>query len=428
LEERTKTRLTTMIMATSSALAPVDAYGLLSPFLPALPPAAVSTEPATGLLPLLSPVLRQRVRVFSASSSDPWLRWLCYDAAKAARLTEAVQGGALEPHPVSGEVEVDWDYDVETRYRRADEETLQALVALTELGICFQLVHCIDDPEGGADGWRVGEVSVVERPGPFATFGGASTLDEAERQHREAKQQKLQPRSNGLSVNVTAAAQNDDEDDDAYWSRYDATPARTPAQKASPAPAVGGNTSSNGRGNQVGTRSAAADEEEEDEDDDYFAQYDNVQPAMDNHDPDEEMLVDQAPPPPLGLGAMMTSSAQNGPNNHSPSQSSLFARLNNLNDTTTTNNNNQDDHRAAALLHPRPESSASSGAGSDAVARLEATADRHEKNEFGVKQHVSRSIRSLFLLSKASGIDRDEFEEMVKTELDVLAIMEDQEL
>jgi hypothetical protein len=42
-------------------------------------------------------------------------------------------------------------------------------------------------------------------------------------------------------------------------------------------------------------------------------------------------------------------------------------------------------------------------------------------------QHVSRSIRSLFLLSRASGIDRHEFENLVRAELDILGMVEDQE-
>jgi hypothetical protein len=59
------------------------------------------------------------------------------------------------------------------------------------------------------------------------------------------------------------------------------------------------------------------------------------------------------------------------------------------------------------------------------VAKLEESAGKQEQSEFGVKQHISRSIRSLFLLSRAAGIDRQEFERMVRTELDVLGMVED---
>jgi hypothetical protein len=59
------------------------------------------------------------------------------------------------------------------------------------------------------------------------------------------------------------------------------------------------------------------------------------------------------------------------------------------------------------------------------VAKLEESAEKRDQSEFGVKQHISRSIRSLFLLSRASGIDREEFERMVRTELDVLGMHEE---
>ncbi len=77
-------------------------------------------------------------------------------------------------------------------------------------------------------------------------------------------------------------------------------------------------------------------------------------------------------------------------------------------------------------MHPRPASASSHSSNvSLTVAKLEESAEKQEQSEFGVKQHVSRSIKSLFLLSRASGIDREEFERMVKTELDLLGMMED---
>ncbi|KAL6403170.1 hypothetical protein AUP68_12506 [Ilyonectria robusta] len=312
---------------------------LLAPFLPALPAASMSTQPAIGILPLLSPILRQRVNFLSSSSTEPWLRLLCYDTAKAAKLAEIAQGGSLEPHPVSGEVEVDWDYDAEIRFRRVDQETIQALVVLDSLGLAFQLLHCVGDKEGGGDGWRVGEATVADKPSPFSQFGGFSTLAEAE-----------------------------------------------PSAE-----------------------------------DDYYAQYDDVQPAMDPHDPDE--ATEQAHiAPPLGLSQVK--------NHESPEATELNETqgawtLAELEKTDSNPNSGGDDaDRLSALVHPRPASSASSN-GSQTVAKLEATADKQEQNEFGVKQHVSRSIRSLYFLARSSGINRDEFERLIHTELDVLGMMED---
>ncbi|KAL4730050.1 hypothetical protein ACLX1H_002080 [Fusarium chlamydosporum] len=390
---------------TTTQLPPPDATQLLAPFLPALPPAAISTEPAIGILPLLSPILRQRVKLLSPSSSEPWIRLLCYDKAKVPELVQIAQGGSLEPHPVSGEVEVDWDYDAETRFRRVDEETFQALVALSTLGLAFQLVYCVGDVEGGGDGWRVGEVTVTDKPSPFLQFGGASTIAEAERQFSETQAKKItdiakDTNGHSQSLNDPDGGHEDEEDDDDYWARYDATPARTPAQKS---PAPPSKTTS-----QVGGVRAASAE------DAYFAQYDSVQPAMDNHDPDEEEVAAQIAPP-LGFGQA-----------HDPAEATELNETQGAWTTADVNHkesstaqNGDDSERHAALLHPRPASSASSN-GSETVAKLEASAGKQTQNEFGVKQHVSRSIRSLFLLSRASGIDRHEFENLVRAELDIL--------
>ncbi|KAL7925049.1 hypothetical protein ACQKWADRAFT_284925 [Trichoderma austrokoningii] len=395
-----------------ASITPPDLNGLLAPILPALPTATASTEPAAGILPLLSPILRQRVKLFSAGSTEPWLRLLSYDTAKAAQLTELVQNGSLEPHPVSGEVEVDWDYDVETRYKRLDQETLQALTVLVSIGLAFQLVYCVNDAEGGSDGWRVGEVTAADKAAPFAQFGGVATIAEAEAKFRQPRisEQPSAASPNGSSTSGSDHMEEEDDDDDGYWDRYDATPARTPAVNRSPAPQASASSSATWSAYDA---SAAMND---DDDDDYYAQYDSVQPAMDNHDPDEEAMVRAHIQPPLGLG-----------------------RSNEAVVVTDTNNNihsnqSQDDEmlsaRKLALLHPRPRSSASASSssnGSVTVAKLEASAVKQEKNDFGIKQHVSRSIRSLFLLARSSGIERDEFEQLVKREMDVLSLMEDEE-
>lgn len=324
--------------------------------------------------------------------------------AKVPRLTEAATSDRLEPHPVSGEVEVDWDYDAETRYRRVDEETLQALVALKELHLAFRLVYCVGDPEG--DGWKVGEVSVTEQPLPFSSFGGVSSIAEAERQFKESKESKSKTlQSNNLSTSRAPVSLGDDEDDDDdYWARYDATPARTPAVKRSPAP--------------QSTRGVGATEE-----DDYYAQYDDVQPAMDNHDPDEEAnLQDIAPP--LGLGARPSNVGVNGSDEEEVELNETHGAWTLANPPRSPSSHSQRSGDDPNLLHPHPRPASSAGSNAS-VEKLEAAAAKQEQNDFGVKQHVSRSIKSLFMLSRASGIDREEFERMVRTELDTLGLMED---
>lgn len=378
---------------------------LLTPLLPALPAASLSSQPAPATLPLLSPILRQRVQLFTATSSEPWLKYLTYDKDKDARLSEVARGDRLEPHPVSGEVEIDWDYDSQTQYKRLDEETFQALVVLEDFELFFRLVWCVNDEAGGGDGWRVGEISVPEKSNPFASFGGHRSIEEAE---ATFKSNIAAPVARAPASSNHAAPQEEEDDDDDYWARYDATPARTPQVRRSPAPVSGQQTQA--------TQNLP---DHSQEDDDYYAQYDNVQPAMDNHDPDEAQAAEQfAPPPPLGLQYPSEPAAAPG-------------AADDVNETNggwtfapTPSARSQEEERTAALAHPRPESSASSN-GSNTVLKLEEQAGRQEQSEFGVKQHVSRSIRSLFLLSRAAGIDREEFERMVKTELDVLGMVEE---
>lgn len=401
-------------MPASNIPAPASAT-LLGPLLPALPTATLSTQPAPAILPILAPILRQRVRVFSSDSKEPWLRLLCYDPANVSKLTEIVQGPSLEPHPISGEVEVDWDYDSQVKFRRLDTETLQALVAIPELHLGFQLVYCVGDNDGGGDGWRVAEVLPIDSSSPFETFGGQESIAAADKHHSDLKTQKtasavsstLKP--NGTSHLELPADEEDGDDDDDYWARYDATPSRTPAGQTpaanrSPAP-----TSLQASASNLARGTSAEDA--------YFSQYDGVQPAMDNHDPDEAREL-EALAPPLGLGQV----------DSRPADSPQQAEVSETTGAWTLAEPPRDGQAIDIdLMHPRPASSASSSKGSEAVAKLEESAERQGQSEFGVKQHVSRSIRSLFLLSRSAGIDRAEFESMVRSELDLLGIIEREE-
>ncbi|KAK4033130.1 hypothetical protein C8A01DRAFT_50229 [Parachaetomium inaequale] len=409
-----------------SNIAPPDVRSTVTPVLSALPGAAASTEPATTVLPSLSPILRQRVQLLSSASTEPWIRLLTYEPSKVTQLTAVAHSGNLDPHPVSGEIEVDWDHEVDTMYKRLDQETLQAMVVLKELNLFFRLVYCTGDAEGGGDGWRVGEVGVPDSS-TLASFGGSVNISEAEKLFLATK-----PTSNGLSVNgghvatstnggwsAQATADDDEDEDDDYWARYDATPSRTPAMKRSPAPRAPAQTS---RPDIQRSQSTEAE-------DAYFAQYDSVQPAMDNHDPDEEASLREhaehvGPLPPLGLGEPQPvqangAAAESKDTNGGP----VLAQPIPLKPESVRSSGSRNSQEESwVLAHPRPGSASSNA--SQTVARLEEAAESRQQTEFGVKQHISRSIRSLFLLSRASGIDREEFERMVRTELDVLGMVE----
>ncbi|CAK7264508.1 hypothetical protein SEPCBS119000_001024 [Sporothrix epigloea] len=408
---------------------PLDPREVLAPLLPSLPVAAIASEPASVVLPLLSPILRQRVQFLSGSSSEPWIRLLAYDPAKAAKLAEIARSARFEPHPVSGEIEIDWDSStgnqVETRYKRLDVETLQALVLLRDLAIVVRLVHCEADKEGDSvSGWRVSEVSVPDEPHAFALFGGYATAAEAERAFSEAAASRAThkaeaPKSTSTLVRSPVDEEDEDEDDD-YWARYDATPARTPAVKRSPAP-----YSSKHAPYSHSTATDADADADADADDAYFSQYDSVQPAMDNHDPDEVMDGQESLPSGLTGNTFTSSAIPSIIDREVVKQASS-------NEQAVVDDEYEVDHEwLASLKHPRPASASShssSAGGKSAesavlVTKLEQSAGRQEQSEFGVKQHVSRSIKSLYLLARASGIDRDEFEQLVKMELDMLSML-----
>jgi len=388
---------------------------IISEVLEALAGAAVATQPPEAILTRLTPILRQRVQLLSAGSTEPWLRLLTYDPARVQLLSAIATSTALDPHPVSGEIEVDWDAQVETRYRRLDVETLQILVVLSELNLFFRLLFVVGDPDGG-DGWRVGEVG-VPNPHIIETFGGFPDINEAEKafQATRGTVRAAEPAWSSPAINTD---DDDDNDDDDYWDRYDATPSRTPARtpavKRSPAPQTLAPPS------QLAIPRSQSTEAE----DAYFALYDSVQPAMDNHDPDEEIHLEgyAGPPgPAVAQPARVNSEPATTTERRETSQGPTLAQPIPIKPGSSRSSVSRGSGQGT---HPRPSSSASSNA-SQTVAKLEEVAESRGQTEYGVKQHISRSIRSLFLLSRASGIDREEFERMVRTELDVLGMVED---
>lgn len=330
-----------------------------APLLATLPAAAVSPQPPTALLPLLSPILRQRVQLLASPGSGPWLSLLCYDASQFLKLDTIAKSEKLEAHPVSGHVEVDWEYDVEVQYKRLDEETLQALVVFQELGLTAKLLWCVGDVEGGGDGWRIGAVSVQEGENTW----GSKSIGAAEAEYNVASEKE--------DAGNEGTPEEDDDDD--YWAQYDTTPGTTPAPKLSPAPV--------GDGNQ--------------DEDSYYAQYASVQPAMDNHDPDEDNGVESS----LGKDEVASiygngsAGLQGGDELHSTSNVWSDADLDSY---------QQDRGDRTDILEPRPRSS-----GSDTtVENLERKAEYESNSEVGIKQHIGTTIKSLYRLAKVAGIDR----------------------
>lgn len=390
------------------ALPAPDARALLPPLLACLPTAFVSNKAPPALLPLLSPILRQRVNLFSGNTSSGnggWLSLLSWDLNRASKLASKVESLHFEPHPVSGELEVE---EIETiAYRRLDQETFQSRLEVPEFDLLPVYLWCENDEAGGGTGWRLAELrSLEDREDGTEWFESASEAESAVSQTRAGlksvpSQQQQQPADTSADDSHNDA----DDDDDDYWAAYDRTPGRTPARtpvKRSPVPT------------STSTFSGPSADELA-----YFARYaSEVQPALDSHDPDEAMPsagestltgeeLTQATSSTSSKHHVTFESPKPGYNDQASPPAYTPAGL----DASTT---------FSELSAPRPTSPSSQGS----VERLEVEAADMTRAEVGVKQFVSTEIKSLFRLAKTVGIGRAEFERMVRTEIEVLGMLE----
>lgn len=380
---------------------PPEPRTLLPPLLACLPTAFASPRPPPALLPILSPILRQRVQLLSVTNgpNESWLPLLSWDKERASNLPKVVENLEIEPHPSSGEIEFE---DVKgVRYRRRDEETLEARLELEEFKLLPIYLWCMTDESSGGPGWRLTELRALEDMDDGTEW--FDSMDEANEGSKVAyirdalRQDTLSPNARSVPYQQQHGNQEEqDDDDDDYWNSYDRTPGRTPARtpaKRSPAP-----------GSSVQMPSASELE--------YFARYAmEVQPALDAHDPDEE--VDESIESTLNGNSLVTErqpqvepleSTNLGPEGY---DSSL--------PPAQQNTSNE-------ISHPRPESAASSLSGS--IERMEQAAEVSSQAEVAIKQHISTDIKSLYRLARSAGIQREEFERVVRTELEMLSMME----
>ena len=375
---------------------PPDPRSLLPPLLACFPTAFASPQPPPALLPLLSPILRQRIQLLSPSpttTSESWLPLLCWETKEAERLADIVASDAFELHPVSGEIEF---RDVEDiKYRRLDEETLQARVCISDLSLAVIYLWCDGDVAGGGSGWRVSEVSPTDPNSDIPRHPWSRSIREADENAKTAMTTEVSGQEE-YATQQTPSNQNLDENedgDDDYWAQYDTTPARTPAKPHSPR--IAGNSNHCER-----TRTTS--------DAEYFAQYAHVQPAMDNDDPSEDHTA---------IGA----STLNG-NTVADIPSAPTARIGLSNaPPQAVEEERQIPHFPSSMCHPRPLSASSSG--SVDVTRMEDSVASQTHVETTVQQHISTSMKSLFRLARGIGMDQEEFTRVVRTELDTLSML-----
>lgn len=380
---------------------PPDYRRLLPPFLACLPAAFASPRPPPALLPLLSPILRQRVQLLSATASSPeesWLRLLSWKSEEADKVARVVESDIFELHPVSGEVDFG---DIEPiKYRRLDEETLQAILRISVLSLAVQYLWCQGDEDGGGDGWRVSDLASFEEHKDIEKDTWFPTIEAAEEEEAEDVKalastdhgeipagSTLLATQSAMDINQNSA----DADDAKYWSQYDDILERSPRPVYSRAES---------RNLDNSLRGIASESE-------YFARYGQVQPEMDNDDP----LEDHSAMGEFTLnGDMMTASRQQATCGHTYASQA---------ERKLENSQGRD---GSAISHPR---TSSPSAAPVAVSRLEESAAAQSVYEVIIRQHVSTTIKSLFRLTRGAGLDREEFNELVRTELDTLGMMSD---
>ncbi|EEP76667.1 predicted protein [Uncinocarpus reesii 1704] len=353
-----------------------DPRSLLPPLLACLPAGFASPRPPPPLIPLLSPILRQRIQLLSSvspSSSDSWLRLLCWNPERGQELERIVGETTFEPHPVS-------DVSILKRYG--------ACFLLAEYNLAVVYVWCPGDREGGDPGWRVTEVLPLRSPQGEEAHTWASSITEANEVREPILHEALADAEHeaGQSNGVDGP---DDNDDDDYWAQYDDNLGRTPVRNASP--------------HLAHSRVDVNKQPQEASDASYYGRYDEVQPAMDHDDPS----VDRS-----GIG----SSSLDGEavSRILRQQMEHIVRRDGRPRTPPPDV----DACASSLNHPRPESASSRG--SDAVLRLEQTAENQSLSEMGVRDYISSSIRNLHQLARTTGISGDEFGNLVRNELDLL--------
>ncbi|KAG8530844.1 uncharacterized protein KY384_004201 [Bacidia gigantensis] len=373
---------------------PPDPRSLLPPLLACLPISFVSPRPPPALLPLLSPILQQRLQLLatSTSPSGSWLPLLCWDAELAQQVVDIVSDSdVFELHPTSGEIEIG---SVEPlRYKRLDEETLQCRIAAPDTGLAVITLWYAPNQDGESNTWRIAEVRPLHDNVDAGQEDWSPSMTEAEERCREkAFDEAIEKDQRGGQLRVQGAPNLAATDEDDYWSQYDKTPHRTPGP--GPGPQVEAREGSRQNGH-TRTMSEA----------DYFQRYAGIQPDMDSDDPsqDREAFGDSTL-----HGNALSASYGNESTNTEQSAPQLERSLNEPPLTIST-------HPTVALQR----------FDSNTVPRLESSADKQSEATPMIRQHVSTSIKSLYRLCQGSGMDRSEFGDLVRTELETLSIVDD---
>jgi len=296
---------------------------------------------------------------------------LTWDHQHKQVLLETISNIQIEPHPVSGDLELG---NVKIQYRRLDAETLQSRLSVELFKLTPIYVWCEDDTQDDSStssGWKLAELRTDESGDRMENW--YETIAEANGSENEPHPSN------------TAEDKLDDGEDD-YWASYDQTPGRTPGRRQSPPPSSSAATRLPSTTLPEQQRSRI-DQPAPSNEDEYYKRYASVQPALDDHDPDEEASI-------RDIGHPFST--------HQPVGASVI-----------------DCHQALSLtpLHTLSRDTSTN------VSDLEASVSNHGAMPTpvdGVKQYISTQLQQLMILSQSVGLGRDAFINMMRSELDSL--------
>ncbi|KAI5782443.1 hypothetical protein FPQ18DRAFT_374036 [Pyronema domesticum] len=362
-----------------------------SPPLLSLLPASLTPTLPTALLPLLTPILRNRLKLLS-TPSDPWALLLSWNSTHATHLLQHLSTLDL-CSPAFG---------ILLGLSRLDPETLKAAIEVPDLGLVVIYIWSPNDPDGEDDAWRVLDVLCAED----VEGEWYPTVEVAEAKFSASQTsggRTLAPV--GVSISPPSGGEQDaegDEEDD-YWAQYDRSSAATPAARELDNPPT---------------------------EDDYFKQYEDVTPALDGpsaygptsapelHNYAESVAASTYPEP----SQTIYSGSPRQSDTHSETHSEVARRFSM--GTATSTSTPPTTYSAPRAISPSLSATAS-GMGSEVVRKMEESAGLQTQMETAVKQHVATSVKSMYRLAKVSGMGREEFMELVKTELEVLGMMDE---
>lgn len=398
---------------------------LLPPLLACLPTTFVSPRPPPALLPLLAPVLRQRANFLVAgnASEEGWIRLLNWNPERAAKLRPVVDELELEPHPVSGEIELD---DVESiKYRRLDDETLLSRLDAAQFNLAPIYVWCESDEHGGTGpGWKLTELRALEDvEDGTAWFNSATEANDAANTHSIAVPDL---NTSTAPAQVEADDQDNDSDDDGYWAAYDQTPG--PSKNPSPKPPTNAAAPETTTSNRDRSRSEL----------EYFARYGaEVQPALDAHDPDEDH-------PELGQSTLNGTSQRERAPSTQPQQPTSnpqedtrpswekalhpYARPTDAHDSAFATSTDLPSTHDLDITAPRPISPTTSHSSVEHLESRAAEMSQRSRTtshvENAVRQHIATEVKSLWRLASGAGLDREEFERVIGLEVQCIGMMD----